>query len=260
MTQTQLAVNGAVGRMGQTIRDTATTRDDVSVALGVSPTTDTESDHPIVAPTDRQDALKTRDIDVVVDFSTADAVEPLARDCTATDVALVSGTTGLDEETREVLQAASEEVPVLHATNFSRGVVALQRALDSALAALPSYDIELLETHHSGKQDAPSGTATTLLETVADHRDVASVHGRNGEQQREDGEVGVFSRRAGTVRGEHEILLADNDEALTLTHRAESRGVFAVGALDASHWLAGRLAGRYSVVDVFADTTNGDET
>jgi 4-hydroxy-tetrahydrodipicolinate reductase len=112
-----------------------------------------------------------------------------------------------------------------------------------------------METHHTGKRDAPSGTAKTVLEAVAEHRDFETVYGREGVQPREEGEgeVGVLVRRAGNVRGEHEVMLADNDEVLTLTHRAEDRAVFAEGALDAAVWLADRDPGWYTFGDVIDD-------
>jgi 4-hydroxy-tetrahydrodipicolinate reductase len=251
----RLAINGVTGRMGDAVQEAATDRDDLEVVLGIAP--GTGSDIPVVSPEQRRDALSTHDAEVVVDFSTATGVEHLAQDCARAGVALVTGTTGLGEDARAALRRASEDVPVLHATNFSRGVVALRKALDAALDVVPEYDLELLETHHAGKQDAPSGTATTLLETVADHRDMEPVHGREGVQPREEGEIGVLSRRAGNVRGEHELLLADNDEVLTLTHRAESRHVFAAGALDAAAWVAEREAGQYTVDDVFSGVPDG---
>jgi 4-hydroxy-tetrahydrodipicolinate reductase len=144
-----------------------------------------------------------------------------------------------------VLDSVSAAVPVLKATNFSRGIQALRRALGPALEALPDYDVELLETHHNAKRDAPSGTAKTLLSDIETHREFDTVAGREGIQPREDDEVGMLVRRAGDIRGEHEVLLAGNDEVLTLTHRAEDRGVFAAGALDAAVWVAGQGPGSY---------------
>lgn len=257
----RIAVNGATGRMGETLREAVTARESVEVVLGIATEpeetdgiepaeSDSDEEIPLVSPPSRRDALDTYEVDVVVDFSLAEGVAALARDCADSGVGLVSGTTGLDEEALSTLETAGDSVPVLHATNFSRGVYALQSALDTALEALPGYDIEVLESHHSGKQDAPSGTATTLLETIADHREFEAVHGREGVHPREESEVGVHVRRAGNIRGEHEVLLADNDEVLTLTHRAEDRAVFAAGALDAAAWLDGREPGRYAFGDV----------
>jgi 4-hydroxy-tetrahydrodipicolinate reductase len=251
----RLAVNGSSGRMGQTVLETANDRQDVTVVLGIAPGSNTSRAEtatvPVVAPGERREALRSRDVDVVVDFSTAEAVGSLADDCAAVGVGLVSGTTDLDEAAQRALRAASETVPVVHASNFSRGIRALQDALDAALAQLPGYDVEVLETHHNSKQDAPSGTAETLLETIRDHREFETVHGRVGTQPREEGEVGVHVRRAGTVSGEHEVLLAGSDEVLTLTHRAEDRGVFASGALDAAVRLADADAGWYALGAIF---------
>jgi 4-hydroxy-tetrahydrodipicolinate reductase len=121
-----------------------------------------------------------------------------------------------------------------------------------AVAALPGYDVELVEAHHSGKRDAPSGTAEAMLDAVDDAREGAPerVPGREGESLRESGEVGVHSLRAGDVPGEHELVLASNHEEVRLQHRATDRGVFAAGALDAAAWLFRRDPGRYAFADV----------
>ncbi len=258
---TRLAINGVAGRMGRAVRAVAVEREDVTVVLGITPTredngrqaTDAAGSETmaVVSPSNRRDALQRHEIDVVVDFSAPDGVAGLAADCAVEDVALISGTTGLDGETKAALREASETVPVIHATNFSRGIYALVDALEAALGTLPGYDIEVLETHHRGKQDAPSGTAKTILETIGEHRDFETVHGREGIQPRTEDEVGMLVRRAGGVRGEHEVLLAGNDEVLMLTHRAEDRGVFASGAVDAAVWLAGRDADWYTLDSAF---------
>lgn len=258
----RLALNGFAGRMGETVQEAVAGRQDATVVLGVTPGGEDSAGVgegrsggtvPVVDPADRREALATRDVDVVIDFSTADAVASLADDCAAAGVGLVSGTTDLDADTMDALRDASTAVPVLHATNFSRGIYALAQALDAALASLAAYDIEVVETHHNGKQDAPSGTAKTLLETIADHREFDTVYGRSGTHPRDDQEVGMLVRRAGAIRGEHEVLLADNDEVLTLTHRAEDRGVFADGALDGAVQLADCESGWYTLADLFED-------
>jgi 4-hydroxy-tetrahydrodipicolinate reductase len=246
---TTVGVSGATGRTGQTVVETATERPDVTVAFGLS-RTDTSLRVPVYAPDESGAALAEHGPDVVVDFTAPAATVDLAGVCADAGVALVVGTTGFDEDGLATLRRASERIPVLKATNFSRGIQALLGALGPALDALPDYDVELLETHHSGKRDAPSGTASTILERVGEHREVDPVAGREGTHARRDNEVGVLVRRAGTVRGEHEVLLAGNDEVLTLTHRAEDRGVFAAGALDAADWLADRDPGWYSFADV----------
>lgn len=265
---TRLAINGVAGRMGTAVRAASAEREDLRVILGISPTCEDSEQIlddraggetiPVVSRINRREALRRHEIDVVVDFSGPDGVAELAADCTVEDVALVSGTTGLDGETEAALGRASEAVPVLHATNFSRGIYALESALEAALGVLPGYDVEVLETHHRNKQDAPSGTAKTILETIGEHRDFETVHGREGVQPRTEDEVGMLVRRGGNVRGEHEIMLADNDEVLMLTHRAEDRQVFAAGALDAAVWLTGREAGWYTLDSVFESDSETD--
>jgi 4-hydroxy-tetrahydrodipicolinate reductase len=252
---TVLGVSGAAGQMGRAVVETALNRDDVAVAFGVDHQTDADPGVVLYRPDEVGVAIADHDPDAVVDFSVPTATVDLAGVCAETGVPLVVGTTGLEDDGLAILRETSEAVPVLKATNFSRGIQALLRALGPALDALPGYDVELLETHHNRKRDAPSGTATTILETVAEHREFDPVYGREGIQPRADDEVGVLVRRAGDVRGEHEVLLAGNDEVLTIAHRAENRGVFAAGAVDAAVWLAGRDAGWYGFGDVVAEPT-----
>lgn len=248
---TTIAVNGAAGRMGQTIIETVAGRDDVTVAFGID-AAEADLSVPLYSPEQVTEAFEEYSPDVVIDFSAAPATVDLARACRTTGVALVIGTTGFEDDQLAAIRGASEEVPVLKATNFSRGIQALLQALGPAVEALPEYDIEVLETHHNAKQDAPSGTATTILDRIREYREFDAVPGREGIQPRENDEVGMLVRRAGDIRGEHEIMIAGNDEVLTLTHRAEDRAVFAAGALDAADWLSGQDAGWYDFADVVA--------
>ncbi|ERH09980.1 MAG: dihydrodipicolinate reductase [halophilic archaeon J07HX64] len=246
---TTIGVQGVTGRTGRTVVETATDREDVTVAFGISQT-DPDTDTPTYDPDERAAALDTHTPDAVIDFSEPAAAVSLAGVCADADVPLVVGTTGFDDDQFAALRRVSKRTPVLKATNFARGVQALLAALGPALESLPGYDVELLETHHNGKRDAPSGTASTLLDRIAEYREFETVPGREGIQPRDSNEVGVLVRRAGDVRGEHEVLLAGNNELLTLTHRAEDRGVFGAGALDAATWLVGRDPGWYSFEDV----------
>ena len=246
---TRVAVNGAAGRMGQTVIETAADRDDLDVVVGFDIEPGEVDGVPVVAE-DIAGALTEYDAEVVVDFSIPESTLPLTEACVETDTALVVGTTGFDEAGLAELNATSESVPLLKATNFSRGIQVLQRTVREAVRALDDYDLELMESHHNGKVDAPSGTAKTLLEVVQSERDVEPVYGREGHAPRDEDEIGVFARRAGDIRGEHELILAGNDEVLSLSHHAEDRAVFAAGALDAAVWLAGREAGRYDFGEV----------
>jgi len=247
-----VAVAGATGQMGGAVTELAVERDDVTVAFGIGrdPEAGRIAGVRVYRPRELTDLLDEQRPNVLIDFTTPEASVEIVQQAAAEAVPAVVGTTGFDETQRQSLEAAAENVPVLIASNFSRGVQALRQAVRTAVDALPEYDIEVTETHHNRKRDAPSGTAKTLLDAIDDIRgDSPRVHGRNGEQPREVGEIGVHARRAGGIHGEHEVMLADNDEVLTLTHRAESRRVFAAGALDAAVWLAGQRPGIYSFRD-----------
>jgi len=251
----QIAVNGAAGRMGRTVIETAAERDDVEVVVGFDVAdVDEVAGVPVVHASDTGDALAEYEPSVVVDFTVPESTVALADACAAAGVGLVVGTTGFDSDELDVLWSASESVPVLKATNFSRGIQVLLRTVREAVGALSTYDLELMETHHNQKIDAPSGTAKTILETVQEERDVDPVYGREGHAPRDDDEIAVFARRAGDIRGEHELILAGNDEVVSLSHRAEDRAVFAAGALDAAAWVAGRDADWYDFGAVIDDS------
>ena len=251
-----IAVTGATGRMGQTVRDLAQDRG-IEVALAVNRDASGADVEPAAA---FADGLAAQDPDVVVDFTGPDSAVEYVETAAAAGVPVVTGTTGFDEDQLAALEAAGEQVPVLLGANFARGIQALLGAVERAVEALPEYDVELTETHHNGKRDAPSGTADVILSEIEATRGDSGerVYGREGVAPREDGEIGVHARRAGDVTGEHEVLLAGNQEVLSLTHRAGSRSVFAAGALDAAAWLVAQPAGFYRFADVATDVAGGD--
>jgi 4-hydroxy-tetrahydrodipicolinate reductase len=255
----RLAVTGATGRMGREVVAAAAERgDEVAVAVNRDPGPDaTVEGVPVEPASDLRDLLRERDVDALVDFTGPESALDYVAACAETGVPAVVGTTGFDDEGEAALREYAETVPVLRAANFARGVQALADAVAEAVRALPGYDVELTETHHNAKRDAPSGTAKELLSVVESERDWDEgdrVHGREGDAPREEREIGVHARRAGDVTGEHEVLLAGNHEVVTLTHRAEDRGVFAAGALDAAAWLSDRDPGYYTFADVVRST------
>ncbi len=263
-----VAVTGATGEMGRAVLGAAGDREEVSVAFAVNrdPPEGASVEGVAVEPAREFDRLLAdRDPDALVDFTGPASSQNYVAVAAEAGVASVVGTTGFDESGERALRELAEYAPVLKAANFGRGVQALLSAVESAVADLPGYDAEVTETHHNRKRDAPSGTANAILETIEEAREASGassesgerVHGREGEAPREAGEIGVHARRAGTVTGEHEVLLANNHEELRLTHRAEDRGVFAEGALDAAVWLAGREPGWYDFADV-VERANGD--
>ena len=252
-----IAVTGATGRMGRTVRDLAKDR-----GMGVALAVNRDAATPDVEPAARfAGLLVERDPSVVVDFTGPESAVEYVETAAKAGVPVVTGTTGFDETQRSALKAAGEQIPVLLGANFARGVQALLGAVERAVEALPEYDVELTETHHNGKRDAPSGTADVILSEIEATRGDGGerVHGREGEAPRAPGEIGVHARRAGDVTGEHEVLLAGNQEVLSLTHRAGSRSVFAAGALDAAAWLVDQPAGFYRFADVATDVAGGGQ-
>ena len=255
-----VAVTGARGRMGGTVMETASEREDLTLAWGIDASPGDGKAHgvSVYGPNELEHNLDRYRPNVLVDFTVPEASVATVEAAAEAAVPVVIGTTGFSDDQLGVLREASESVPVLKATNFARGVQALLRAAESAVADLPGYDVEVTETHHNRKRDAPSGTANTILDTIESVRaergnESERVHGRVGEAPRQEGEIGVHARRAGDVRGEHEVLLAGNDEVVKLRHRAESRRVWAEGALDAAVWLAGKPPGWYGFSDVLED-------
>jgi 4-hydroxy-tetrahydrodipicolinate reductase len=241
--------------MGREVVTAASDRTDTEVVLAVNRTaveSGAVAGVPVADADELPDRLADSGADVLVDFTGPESSADYVETCAECGVAAVVGTTGFDSTGTRRLDDAGESIPLLKASNFARGVAALRGAVREAVAAVPGYDVELTETHHNGKRDAPSGTAKSILDDVEAVREDLDdrTHGREGDQPRRRGEVGVHARRAGDITGEHEVLLAGNHEVLSLTHRAESRGVFAEGALDAAVWLVGREPGRYDFVDV----------
>jgi len=191
--------------------------------------------------------------EVVIDFSTASAVQNLVALAMRANVAIVCGTSNLDSSAKRALDKASEVVPVLQSGNMSLGVQVLAEAVELALKRLGlGYDVEIVELHHKRKIDAPSGTAERLLQAVKKVRPEArELRGRDGEVgARTKDEVGVFGVRGGDVIGDHTVYLLGDGERLELTHRASNRDLFAHGALRAARYLVGKKPGRYTIADV----------
>jgi len=188
--------------------------------------------------------------DVVVDFSLPaglhDALPFLV------GLPLVSGTTGVEEETERRLRAHATQAPLLQAANFSAGVTLLLDLVARAAAALPDADLEVVEAHHRRKRDAPSGTALALVDALESSRDhTRRVHGRQGAVgARPHDEVGIHAIRGGDVVGDHTVWFLADGERLALQHIASSRRTFAAGALRAARWIHGRGPGSFTMRSV----------
>ena len=189
--------------------------------------------------------------DVAIDFSAPAALPHVAAYVRRTGTALVSGTTGLDAQGLALMEALGEAAPIVHAANYSLGVAVLRRVSAMAAEALADWDIEIVETHHNKKVDAPSGTAKALLEAVDPAGGQPVVYGREGiVGARPAREIGMHALRGGTVAGTHEVHFFGADEEVCLTHRATSRIIFVRGAIACARKLMGREAGFYSFDEV----------
>lgn len=235
-----LGITGTNGRMGRAFQTLL--RDDPRFELAAK-----------VARDDDWRAVPR--LDVVIDFSTPEGFDAALAHCGAHGVALVAGTTGIGAARHAHIAAAAAKIPVLYAANFSLGVAVLMRLVREAAAALPDWDLEIVEAHHARKVDAPSGTALALGRTAAAARgqdfERVAVFARQGHTGARPGNaIGFASIRAGEIVGEHTVLLAAHDERIELTHRACSNTIFARGALAAAAWIAGKPPGAYTVDDV----------
>ena len=194
--------------------------------------------------------------DVLVDFSAPDALKANLDAARVAGVPIVIGTTGLEDVHHAVIDEAARAIPVLQTGNTSLGVTLLAHLVRDAASRLgDDWDIEIIEMHHRMKVDAPSGTALLLGDAAAKGRgiDLASnsQRGRDGVTgARGQGAIGFASLRGGTVAGDHSVIMAGDEERITLTHNAENRMVFARGAVKAGEWLIGKEPARYTMPQV----------
>jgi len=249
-----IGIFGAKGRMGQAIAQVAAEQG-IAVAGG----TDAQGGGTIGADgatitTDPAALAATADI--LIDFSSPRALQANLDACVAAGKPLVIGTTGLEAAQHAAIDAAARSIPVLQTGNTSLGVNLLAALVREAAARLgDDWDIEIVEMHHRHKVDAPSGTALLLGQAAADGRgiDLAShsARGRDGiTGARRAGDIGFAALRGGSVAGDHMVVLAGEGERIELGHRAESRIIFARGAIKAAQWLIGKAPGRYGMADV----------
>ena len=192
--------------------------------------------------------LGEQDADVVIDFSHHTAACDVAAYAVKIGAAAVIGTTGHTTEEKAAISRAAETVPVFYSGNMSLGIAVLCRLAKQAAACFPDADIEIVETHHNRKADAPSGTAHMLFEAVRSVRPNAVEHcGRAGEGRRTRDEVGISSLRMGGIVGIHEVHICTGNQVLTLRHEALSREMLAEGAVDAARFILGKQPGLYGM-------------
>lgn len=189
--------------------------------------------------------------DVIVDFSYPGNLETILERARRDGAAVVIGTTGYNEAQAALIKEASRELRIMWTSNYSVGVAILRKAVAMVAPALKdSFDIEIVETHHNQKVDAPSGTAKMLLKAVDPDDSFDHVYGREGVPGARGHEIGIHALRGGTVAGEHSVFFFGQDETLEFKHTAASRRIFAAGALRAARYVVGQGAGLYNMDDV----------
>jgi 4-hydroxy-tetrahydrodipicolinate reductase len=239
---TRIIITGSKGRMGQALLACAGRIPEVEV----------------VGQVDVEDnlAIVISKCDVVIDFSFHTATLDVAKLCARQRKALVIGTTGHAAAEKSEISNLKSEIPIVWSSNYSTGVNTLFWLTRKAAEILGAdFDLEVVEMHHRHKKDAPSGTATTLLEILADARrlqlEQALRHGRKGiTGERTAGEIGIHALRGGDIVGDHTVIFAANGERVELTHKASSRETFANGALRAAQWVVRQKPGLYDMQDV----------
>lgn len=248
----KILLNGACGRMGRTVAAMAEGRDDMQIVAGIDVKPQTYADFPVYA--DIHEFIGAAD--VVVDFTVAPALDRTLAYCVRRGLSLIVATTGHTPEQMEALRAASEHIAVFKSANMSLGVALLADLVKRACRVLgDGYDVEVVERHHNQKLDAPSGTALMLADAAAQALPYEAEYQYNRHalrQKRPKNEIGIHSVRGGTIVGEHEVIFAGPDEVIELRHSAQSRALFAAGAIRAVVFLAEKESGYYDMGDLVA--------
>lgn len=240
--------------MGQVVASVAATDPEVSIVAGIDYT---QGVNIFNFPTYTSFEECTESASVIIDFSSPNAIQKLLQSACKRKVPLVIATTGLSSDDLKAVKTASEVIPILRSANMSLGVNLMYELSQKAASCLSDkFDIEIIEKHHNQKADSPSGTAYALADAINEAflNPKNYVYGRNSKhQKRTADEIGIHAIRAGTINGEHTALFAGKDEALSITHTAYSRQIFASGAIAAAKYVVTKPPGLYSFKDMLSE-------
>ena len=240
-------MNGCNGKMGQTITGILKEDKEAKIVAGIDKYDGIKNDYPVFPSLDECDVKA----DVIIDFSTATAVDALLDYCVKTGTPVVLCTTGLSEEQLAKVNETSKKVAVLRSANMSLGINTLMDLLKKLVPA--GFDMEIVEKHHNLKLDAPSGTAIALADSINEefNNEYEYVYDRSQRREkRPRKEIGISAVRGGTIVGDHDVIFAGKDEVITFSHTAYSKALFGQGAVSAAKFLAGKSAGMYTMKDV----------
>ena len=247
---TKVIIHGCNGKMGQVITGICKEDPDIEIVAGIDPYDDIVNTYPVYGDFYSCGAVA----DVVIDFSTAGAVDGVLEYCGKNRIPLVLCTTGLSEQQEDRVRDIAQKTAVLKSANMSLGINTLLELLQKAARVLApaGFDIESVEKHHNQKLDAPSGTALALADCMNEVLDetYAYQYDRSRQRKKRDkNEIGISAVRGGNIAGEHEVIFAGTDEVITFKHTANSKSIFARGAVEAAKFLNGRSAGLYDMAD-----------
>ena len=240
----KIVINGALGAMGKVLTSLCESGTRNAEAAALVDRLGTEGIYTDISEFQGE-------ADVLVDFSHHSCAPALSKYAAERGMALVMATTGHSDEELAAIYEAAKKVPVFMSANMSLGVALLAELAAKTAALFPDADIEIIEKHHNRKLDAPSGTALMIARSIENARgETKFVYGRHGQQKREQGEVGIHAVRAGNIVGEHKVIVATDSQIITLKHEAQSRALFAEGALAAAEFICGKSAGLYTMKDI----------
>lgn len=253
----KVGISGAAGRMGSTIASLIDKEKEMKLNLAIEASGNKMLGSQVSGCPVTDDIKKNvRDIDVFIDFSTPAATLENIKALAEAGKPAVIGTTGMNELEISFIKASAEKIPIVFSSNFSVGVNVMWKIIKDAVKAMKdTYDIDIVESHHRMKKDAPSGTAMTTAKIIMEAKGADLnkniVYGRSGrDNDRPIEQLGVLAVRGGGVVGEHTVILADMGDKLEIKHTAFSRETFAVGSIKAAKFLIGKKPGLYSMADV----------
>ncbi len=246
---TEIILCGCNGKMGKNISAIASQTEDFSVVAGVDVFAESETRFPVFKSFGN---MREYPGAVIIDFSHPSVLQNLLSYAIKHKNPCVICTTGLSENDVVKIKKASEKIPIFYSGNMSIGINLLISLAKTAAKTLGSdFDIEIIEKHHNLKLDAPSGTAFMIANAVNESNEHKYIYDRHNVRKRRDKkEIGIHSVRGGTIVGEHEIIFAGNDEVITVSHSAQSKTVFAQGAIRASEFLKDKKSGMYDMNDM----------
>ena len=259
MSRTKIAIAGALGRMGNNLINSALSNNNVEL-VGVFDVNDIDPSF-INKNQIQENVSTTREesfekADIVIDFTTPKALFNFTEAAVSNNTGLVIGTTGLDESHFNLLKQTSNSTKVFYAPNMSYGVNTFFEIARKAAKHLKDFDIEIIETHHRHKKDAPSGTALKLGEEIVAELGLSKSNfnfkRQDQEGQRKENEIGFSSIRGGNIPGEHTVIFHGDNESIELTHKAHNRKIFSDGAIQAAVWLSSKEKGFYTFKDMIS--------